>query len=257
MKKIVLWATTIVAILVLASCGSHQPSAPETPAPSASASTPEPDGSPSVEEGSVLQALLSLRTAPEAKTPKYDRGAFGQAWKDVDSNGCDQRNDVLRRDLLEKSVKPGTGGCVVLSGELKFQGDGYFWYSHPAHYERGNGAVEIDHVVSLADAWRSGAHEWTAEQRSWFANDLMELEAVDRATNRDKGDRDVGHWLPEIADGVGVCGLVSRVIAIKTAYDLTVDEHEAISMEEALLSYGCQDQPLPLREDFEAPELVR
>jgi hypothetical protein len=56
------------------------------------------------------------------KDPKpdgYDRDEFGQKWADVDRNGCDQRNDILRRDTKKRHTKPGTNGCVLQSGVIK------------------------------------------------------------------------------------------------------------------------------------------
>jgi hypothetical protein len=70
------------------------------------------------EPGSALHAANRLKIA----TPKpsgYDRDGFGQRWADVDRNGCDQRNDVLRRDLVKRHTKPGTNGCVLAKGVLK------------------------------------------------------------------------------------------------------------------------------------------
>lgn len=66
----------------------------------------------------VKSMLAELEIKGRAPKTGYERAAFGQRWADVDHNGCDTRNDMLRRDLLQVAVKPGTNGCVVLSGEL-------------------------------------------------------------------------------------------------------------------------------------------
>ena len=123
------------------------------------------------QEGSLLAAANDLKAgAPHTKG--YSREEFGQRWADVDRNGCDQRNDVLRRDLVKRHTKPGTNGCVLQSGVTR--GDTDYGRSG-GKYERGRGKVEIDHVVSLADAWRMGAYRWDAQKRERFANDFIEL----------------------------------------------------------------------------------
>src|SRR5665647_3502229 len=92
-----------------------------TPEPSDSAavsgSTAEPSTS-SARGGSALSVLATLAVKGRAPKTGYDRALFGQAWADVDRNGCDTRNDVLRRDLTTYVLKSGTNGCLVLSGAL-------------------------------------------------------------------------------------------------------------------------------------------
>jgi hypothetical protein len=115
----------------------------------------------------------------------YSRDEFGQGWADVDHNGCDQRNDVLRRDTKKCHTKPGTNGCVLQSGVIK--NDRYSYASRSVKCKRGSSKVEIDHVVSLADAWRMGAYDWSTKKREKFANDLMNLEANRAAAARRSG----------------------------------------------------------------------
>ncbi len=154
--------------------------------------TVEPEPAPSVAPASSARALLDgLRVQGRGPLTGYDREAFGPAWADADRNGCDTRNDVLRRDLSDVVLKPGTRGCVVLSGRLT---DPYTGAQVP--HVRGGGAVEIDHVVALADAWQKGAAGWTAERRLAFANDPLELQAVATPVNRAKGGGDAATWVP-------------------------------------------------------------
>ena len=110
-------------------------------------------------------ALAGLATLPvKGRAPKtgYSRAQFGPAWTDdvtvaAGHNGCDTRNDILRRDLQAVVIKPGSNGCTVLSGELR---DPYT--NTTIHFNRVNAdAVQIDHMVSLSDAWQTGAQNLT------------------------------------------------------------------------------------------------
>jgi hypothetical protein len=163
----------------------------------------------------------------KGRAPKtgYDRDdKFGTAWVDMDQNGCDTRNDVLARDLIATTK---AGDCRVLSGTLA---DPYTGTS--ISFERGettSSLVQIDHVVALSNAWQTGAQQLSAERRYEFANDPLNLLAVDGATNSSKGDGDAATWLPPNASFR--CAYVSRQVSVKAAYDLwvTAAEHDAIT----------------------------
>jgi len=124
-------------------------------------------------------------------------------------------------------------GCVVLSGTLQ---DPYTGQS--INFERGqdtSSAVQIDHVVALADAWQKGAQKWSAETREQFANDPLNLRAVDGPTNQQKGAGDAATWLPP-AKGYR-CEYVAAQVAVKSAYGLWVTAAEADAIERVL--EGC------------------
>ena len=94
----------------------------------------------------------------------YEREVFGQAWADVDRNGCDTRNDILRRDLTAYVLKAGTRGCLVLRGSLRRPYTGT-----TIAFVRGEGTsawVQIDHVVALSDAWQKGAQQLSFAPRA-------------------------------------------------------------------------------------------
>jgi hypothetical protein len=168
----------------------------------------------------------------------YDREEFGQAWLDADRNGCDTRNDILRRDLTAAVVKPGTGGCVQLSGVLA---DPYLGQS--IRFVRGAGDdVDIDHVVALGNAWVTGAARFDIRKRAALANDPLNLLAVDLGTNRSKGDGDAATWLPPYRPFR--CAYVARQVAVKAKYGLWVTraEHDAI----ARVLGSCPGQRLPV-----------
>lgn len=152
----------------------------------------------------------------------YTRERFGQAWADVDGNGCDTRDDVLARDLLD--VRLGTDGCTVLAGTLldPYTGATIAFVRGPDSAD-----VQIDHLVALDDAWRTGAQAWPAARRLAFANDPANLLAVDGQANQDKGASDASQWLPPQAGYA--CVYVVRQLRIKVAYGLwmTPDEHAA------------------------------
>ena len=174
-------------------------------------------------------ALAALPVKGRAPLTGYDRGQFGEAWADVDGNGCDTRNDVLARDLTAATFAPGTGlavqGCVVLAGTLDDPYSG-----EPRSFTRGagSGAVQIDHVVALADAWQTGAQQLTAARREQLANDPANLLAVDGALNQQKGAGDAATWLPP--NKPYRCVYVLRQIRVKAAYDLWVTAAERDAM---------------------------
>lgn len=207
----------------------------ETPTPLA----PTPSEPPPVPEtGTALSATFALVVAPDSQVP-YDRDAFGFKSYDHDRNGCDIRNDVLRRDLDDPVIRPGTHGCVVESGLLL---DPYTGQLHA--FVRGaqsSSDVQIDHVISLADAWRSGAHGWDADDLLIFGNDPMNLLAVDGTANQEKSGLSVDEWLP--ADTSFHCEFVAIQVAVKVTYGLTVSAEELATMREVLGT--CPDRPVP------------
>ena len=226
-----------------------EPAPPATPTPSPTP-TPTPT-EPAAPRGSVLYALHHLKVA-DAKPSGYDRDEFGQKWADVDRNRCEQRNDVLRRDMVNLHTVPGTHGCVLAKGILSLDGDSYA--AKRVKYKRGSDRVQIDQVVSLADAWRMGAHAWSAKKRQRFANDFMELEAVDARTNEDKGNDTADEWLPD--DDDAQCALVVRQISIKQRWRLGVERAELQTMDAVLHSPVCNGARIsPLRaKEFRAPK---
>ena len=176
-----------------------------------------------------MLALLPIRD--QVPNDGYSRKQFGQSWSDdvtVDGghNGCDTRIDILRRDLTALQIKPGTQGCLVLSGALV---DPYSGQSIAFTRGATSGEVQIDHIVALSDAWRTGAQQLTAARRQDFANDPLNLQAVSGKVNDAKGADDAAAWLPP---AIGYrCEYVSRQIHVKTRYSLWVTpaEHDAMA----------------------------
>lgn len=190
----------------------------------------------------AAKALEVLATLPiKGRAPKtgYDRAMFGQAWADVDRNGCDTRNDILDRDLTAKTFKPGTRDCLVLTGILA---DPYT--ATTIDFVRGSAtssAVQIDHVVALSDAWQKGAQQLSVEVRTAFANDPLNLLAVDGPSNQQKGAGDAATWLPP--NKSYRCDYVARQISVKATYKLWVTQAEHDAMAKVL--DGCAGVEVP------------
>ncbi|MEA5454082.1 HNH endonuclease family protein [Sinomonas sp. JGH33] len=165
--------------------------------------------------------LGRIEVAGRAAKTGYARERFGGAWDDVDHNGCDTRNDILARDLIDAVFAAGAGRCIVASGTLR---DPYT--SRSIQFRRGerSGDVQIDHVVPLSDAWQKGAQQWTAERRREFANDPANLLAVDGPANQEKGDSDLATWLPPAKSYR--CEYAVRIVEVKAAYRLRMTEEE-------------------------------
>ncbi|WP_018133837.1 HNH endonuclease family protein [Acaricomes phytoseiuli] len=185
-----------------------------------------------IQPAPALALLEGLPVKVKETQHRYDRSSFGTAWADVDRNGCDTRNDILRRDLLEPSSEAESGSeCVIGSGLLR---DPYT--GQEISFRRGGSTsaqVQIDHVVALSDAWRSGAAELSAERRLALANDPLNLLAVDGPANRRKSDADAAAWLPQEAFR---CHYVARQVSVKASYGLWVDSGERAAMLSVLRS---------------------
>jgi hypothetical protein len=185
---------------------------------------------------SVIQAQVTKGRA--AKTG-YTRAQFGPAWADVDRNGCDTRNDILKRDLTNQVYKEKTKQCVVLSGTLvdPFSGESINFVQGA----KTSSEVQIDHTVALSNAWQTGAFKLTSDQRKAFANDPLNLQAVKGKLNSQKGDGDAATWLPPLKSYR--CDYVSRQIAVKLKYKLwfTAPEKEAMIR----ILKACPEKALP------------
>ena len=173
-------------------------------------------------------ALIDLNKLPvKGRAPKtgYSREQFPH-WKDPDKNGCDSRNDILKRDLTKVIFKADTNNCKVIAGTLL---DPYSNKLIEFDLSKSASTIDIDHVVALSNAWQTGAFQLTLTQRTNFANDPLNLLAVDFKLNRQKGDADAATWLPPYK--TYRCTYVARQVAVKTKYKLwvTAPEKAAIS----------------------------
>lgn len=223
----------VLAVLVVARLRAAQPiddpAARPAPAPT-TGQAPMPR-TPGYARARTLLAGLPVKGWD--RDTDYARSRFGEAWSDdvnveFGHNGCNTRDDILRRDLAQLTVRPGT--CYAATGVLHDPYTGVV-----IAFTRGpdtSSTVQIDHLVSLSDAWYKGARTWDPQRRKDFANDPRNLIAVAAQPNFDKAFRDAASWLPPNA--VFRCEFVARQVEVKAAYGLWVSAKEKDAMEAVL-----------------------
>jgi hypothetical protein len=190
--------------------------------------------------GLAAAVLETLPVKGRASKTGYSRDQFGQTWADVNRNGCDTRNDILKRDLISITYKPKTRDCVVLTGILEDRYSG-----ETINFVRGNISsmdVQIDHVVALSNAWQTGAFKLTKIERTALANDPLNLFAVKGRLNSQKSDGDAATWLPPLKSYR--CAYVAQQIAVKAKYSLWVTAPEKSAILGILAK--CPNQNLPI-----------
>lgn len=226
-------AVATALILALTGCGvtakNPQPAVPSS-TPSISAETPSaaPTESEAVPTpGTVSAALETLSVAPESASDSYSRDSF-KHWVSENPTGCDTRFAVLK---MESVIPVTSSGCSISSGEWVSSYDGV--------KVTDAGDLDIDHMVPLAEAWRSGASQWDSSTRQAYANDLgyeNSLIAVTASSNRSKSDKDPAKWLPD----TDACVYVNHWVMVKYRWNLTVDSAEKDKILQ-VLSF-CDDQ---------------
>lgn len=177
-------------------------------------------GSATVDTAAAKVKLAKLQVRPAGSMTGYSRDAF-RHWSDPDGNGCDAREDTLRRD--GQQLKP-TRGCKLTTGVWKDPYGGETF--------RVPGNLDIDHVVPLANAWRSGAAGWSAARREKLANDPRNLLAVSASLNRQKGDKGPEAWKPPRAGYRAA--YAARWIRVKSDYGLSVTPAEKSALQKML-----------------------
>lgn len=169
-------------------------------------------------------AVRHLEVAPRSHAASYDRARQFGDW--ITQYGeCDTRAVVLK----DESLKPTTQNsyCTILSGRW------YSYYNGRYYKSPYGGALQIDHVVPVENAWTSGAWRWTKATRVHFYNDLGDprsLVAVDQHDNEAKGASSPDQWMPTH----GRCRYIRSYVAVKTRWRLTVTRAE----KRALSSYA-------------------
>ena len=194
--------------------------------------------SPSNTQAAPIDALAALNNLEvKGRAPKtgYARSQFPH-WSDPDRNGCDARNDTLKRDLTNVTYKVGTRECKVIAGQLldPFSGKVITFSTTKV-------VIDIDHVVALSNAWQTGAAYFDKNKRSQIANDPLNLLAVDSKLNRQKSDGDAATWLPPRK--AFRCEYVARQVAVKVKYGLWVTKPEKAAIGKILST--CVGQKLP------------
>jgi hypothetical protein len=191
-----------------------------TGSPTAGSTTGSTAGS-TADPVQARQQLDGLAVAPPLSMAGYSRDRFPH-WIDQ-GNGCDTREVVLKRDGRDVRTNQ---SCHVTSGQ---------WVSpYDGKAVTNANSLDIDHLVPLADAWRTGAKNWTDDKRSQFANDLTDpqLIAVSATTNRAKGDQDPSQWKPP--NHGYWCTYAENWVAVKRHWQLTVTEAEKTALKDML-----------------------
>lgn len=169
------------------------------------------------------QPATSDLVVAEPRPAGYDRDLFmPRGWGDLDRDGCNTRHEVLRRDLQPERM---SGWCKVRGGRLHDPYLGTRGWVDAAD-------IDIDHVVALADAWRSGAHAWTPREMRLFANDPENLLATSDVENRRKSDRGPGEYEPPTA--AGKCTFARTTVRVKVKYGLTVEPGDPEALQRLL-----------------------
>ncbi|WP_369186901.1 HNH endonuclease family protein [Streptomyces sp. R08] len=185
--------------------------------PTASAALPTP-----VSAATARTYLSSLTVATEVRTG-YERDLF-PTW-DTISGTCNTREWILKRDGTNVVTN---SACTATSGSWYSPYDGATWTAASD--------VDIDHLVPLAEAWDSGARNWTTAQRESFANDVTrpQLLAVTDNVNQSKGDQDPATWMPSLTSYR--CTYVRAWVQVKYYYNLSVDSAEKTALTNYLAS---------------------
>jgi hypothetical protein len=217
-RKLLLWLSAVALLAVLVAYQTLGSMAAKHAEVAARADVP------TVAPGTDV--LAGVAVLPErARRYDYRRAAFGDAWTDdndapLGHNGCDTRDDILNRDLVDKTyVSIKRCPDAVATGTLH---DPYT--NTTVAFQRGakvGEAVQIDHIVPLAYAWDMGAYNWALPERLRFANDPANLLAVEGQANQDKGDSPPAQWMPP--NTAFACQYAMQFIAVLRGYGLPVD----------------------------------
>lgn len=173
----------------------------------------------------ALYEVASVPNRPEV--PGYTRDAFGAAWSAPPSGPCNTRIWLIQQSLEAVDLE----ACALKSGEGKDPYSGRRIGINPADAPEGARElerIEVDHVFPLSAAWDLGAHQWSAATRLKFANDPLNLVAVSRSQNQDKGDQLPSQWLPQRRNSR--CWYVNRMAKVALAYDLPLPEADLKAM---------------------------
>lgn len=181
------------------------------------------DNSAPVDSGTPTNVDMTAVKIGDPRKTGYKRDVFGEAWKDVDRNGCDTRNDVLARDLT-KIVR--TDNCTIASGVLQDKYTGA-----TIDFVRGKSKIDIDHVIPLGYAYKQGAGDWPAAKREALANDLDNLTAASASANRSKSDSGPAEWMPSNASYR--CEYGKKFAAVSVKYDLPITQADYNTIQSA------------------------
>ena len=213
-------AAALLTLTAVAGCDVAADDGSGSPGNSSTSDTGSGNSGSGSSSGDAKTQLCKLTVAKAGTMSGYSRAKFPH-WNSTGSN-CDVRDSVLKRD----GTKVKLSGCNVVAGSWTsfYDGDKI---TDPAK-------VDIDHMVPLANAWRSGAAKWDTDKRGDFANDLddPQLIAVSASSNRSKGDQDPSTWKPELTSAW--CEYAKDWISVKTTWKLTVTDKEKTALDDML-----------------------
>ncbi|MEU0740978.1 HNH endonuclease family protein [Streptomyces sp. NPDC006134] len=173
------------------------------------------------DKATARKIIEELSTKGRGPKTGYDRDEFGYAWMDTADgvplarNGCDTRNDLIRRDGQNLRFRAGSD-CVVIAMTLHdpYTGTTIEWRKQRAS------EVQIDHVVPLSYSWQMGSSRWPESKREQLANDVLNLIPVEGRANSAKGDSGPASWLPP--DRRIRCAYAVRFAQVAVKYELPV-----------------------------------
>ena len=221
-------AAMVVPVVMAAGCsGSVSLGGDPSSSPSHKGSSHKSSSGGKGDEKSARKELAKLKNATPASMSGYSREQFGTAWKDVDHNGCDTRDDILSRDLDKVKRRD---KCTVISGDLD---DPYTGKEIQFAKARAT-LVQIDHIFPLGLAWQMGASHWSKDKRTDLANDRDNLLAVSGRPNEQKGDKGPAEWQPREEYQ---CVYAEKFIAVADEYALTVTKADETELGDML--DGC------------------
>lgn len=213
-------ATAALALALLIPTFSNQEQPPSwspahTPGAARTASSP------------ALDLLAQIPDAGPAPTQPYDRDEFGPRWADVDRNGCDTRNDMLQRDLVDVTFKPNTRDCVVQRGTLHdpYTGETVTFTRISEGYQ----PTQVDHLIPLSVAWATGAAGWPTDKRLQLANDPSNLQVT--TANQVKNDSTPSQWMPVASYA---CEYSTRYVQVAHAYELAISAADRAELADTL-----------------------
>ena len=171
---------------------------------------------------------LKLRKSDD-DIPEYNRSSLPTNWRDLDGNGCNTRYDILVSNF-RKYARYNNETCDIKSGTIFDYYNGKL-LKYDTEIDSGGG-IQIDHIVSIGNAWVSGGYKWAENEWITYINDESVLIPTASSTNRDKSDKDITEWQPANTDFL--CAYVAKQTEIKKKYSLTITPQEKTKFQEVL-----------------------
>lgn len=235
----------LITTLAVSGCAPAQAIPPTPTVTAAVVTTSQPTITTDAYTAATL--LAKLRVSDTAPTVKYARSSF-KHWTDADRNGCNTRAEVLIAESKTPAKRKSATSCTIATGTWISAYDGLTVTT--------GSKMDVDHMVPLAEAWRSGADKWDATTREHYANDLgyaPSLIAVSASSNRSKSDQDPATWLPTVT--AYRCTYVATWVAVKYRWNLTVDTAEKTAITSVLKT--CPASATALKEPPTGPGVIR